>query len=206
MSDQHDSKSPEHDEMSRRDFVAMTVAAGIGVAAGATADAQARVIEMNVEIKTPDGTCDAAFFHPMTGASPAVIVWPDAFGLRPSMRDIGRTSHQLLDLRRQLDAHRRNDRGNLHEVADDASSDRAVADVVDHCLRDQPVLRIADQRHHPLARLARIDEQDQPRTETARLAGHTLIWPLDDLTLRLEGDLTLERAVEIGASATPYAP
>ena len=51
-----------------------------------------------------------------------------------------------------------------------------------------------------------LDEQDQPRTETARLAGHTLIWPLDDLTLRLEGDLTLERAVEIGASATPYAP
>lgn len=50
-----------------------------------------------------------------------------------------------------------------------------------------------------------LDEQDQPRTETARLAGHTLIWPLDDLTLRLEGDLTLARAIEIGASATPYA-
>jgi hypothetical protein len=50
-----------------------------------------------------------------------------------------------------------------------------------------------------------LDEQDQPRTETARLAGHTLIWPLDDLTLRLEGDLSLERALEIGASATPYA-
>jgi len=90
MADQRNSKSPEQDEISRRDFVAMTVAAGIGVAAGATADAQARVTETNVEIKTPDGTCDAAFFHPMTGASPAVIVWPDAFGLRPSMRDIGR--------------------------------------------------------------------------------------------------------------------
>jgi carboxymethylenebutenolidase len=90
MADQPDSKRPEQDEISRRDFVAMTVAAGIGVAAGATADAQARVTETNVEIKTPDGTCDAAFFHPMTGASPAVIVWPDAFGLRPSMRDLGR--------------------------------------------------------------------------------------------------------------------
>lgn len=51
-----------------------------------------------------------------------------------------------------------------------------------------------------------LDEQDRPRTETARLAGHTLIWPLDELTLRLEGDLSLERAVEIGASATPYSP
>ncbi len=50
-----------------------------------------------------------------------------------------------------------------------------------------------------------LDEQDLPRTETARLAGHTLIWPLDDLTLRLEGDLSLERALEIGASATPYS-
>ena len=50
-----------------------------------------------------------------------------------------------------------------------------------------------------------LDEQDRPRTETARLAGHTLIWPLDDVTMRLEGDLSLERAVEIGSSATPYS-
>jgi hypothetical protein len=49
-----------------------------------------------------------------------------------------------------------------------------------------------------------LDDQDQPRTETARLAGHTLIWPAGNVTLRLEGDLSLERAVEIGASAAPY--
>jgi len=49
-----------------------------------------------------------------------------------------------------------------------------------------------------------LDEQGRPRTETARLAGHTLIWPDGDVTLRLEGDLTLERAVEIGGSAAPY--
>ena len=41
-------------------------------------------------IKTPDGTCDAAFIHPTTGAHPAVLIWPDAFGLRPAMRDIGK--------------------------------------------------------------------------------------------------------------------
>ena len=46
--------------------------------------------ETNVEIKTPDGTCDAAFIHPATGAHPAVIIWPDAFGLRPSMRDMAK--------------------------------------------------------------------------------------------------------------------
>ena len=41
------------------------------------------------------------------------------------------------------------------------------------------------------------------RTETARLAGHTLIWPRGDTTLRLEGDLTLEEAVRIAESALP---
>jgi hypothetical protein len=49
-----------------------------------------------------------------------------------------------------------------------------------------------------------LDDQERPRTETARLAGHTLIWPAGDVTLRLEGDLSLEQAVEIGSSAAPY--
>jgi hypothetical protein len=48
------------------------------------------VVETNVDIKTPDGTCDAAFIHPATGSHPAVIIWPDAFGLRPSLREMGR--------------------------------------------------------------------------------------------------------------------
>jgi hypothetical protein len=49
-----------------------------------------------------------------------------------------------------------------------------------------------------------LDVEGNPRTESARLAGHTLIWPVGDITLRLEGDLNLERAVEIGSSAVPY--
>jgi carboxymethylenebutenolidase len=48
------------------------------------------VVETEVEIKTPDGTCDAAFIHPKTGSHPGVLIWPDAFGLRPAMRDIGK--------------------------------------------------------------------------------------------------------------------
>ena len=48
------------------------------------------VVETAVQIKTPDGTCDAMFIHPTTGSHPAVLIWPDAFGLRPSMRDIGK--------------------------------------------------------------------------------------------------------------------
>lgn len=39
------------------------------------------------------------------------------------------------------------------------------------------------------------------RTESARLAGHTLIWLGGDTTLRLEGELSLERAVEIAESS-----
>ena len=42
------------------------------------------VVEKSVEIKTPDGTCDAVFIHPSTGSHPGVLIWPDAFGLRPS--------------------------------------------------------------------------------------------------------------------------
>jgi len=79
----------EHDELTRRDFVSMTVAAGLAAAAGTEISAQ-QPAERTVEIKTPDGTCDAAFIHPATGAHPAVIIWPDAFGLRPSMRDMAK--------------------------------------------------------------------------------------------------------------------
>ena len=78
-----------NDELTRRDFVAMTVAAGISVATGNELAAQ-QIVETNVEIKTPDGTCDAAFIHPAAGAHPGVIIWPDAFGLRPSMRDMAK--------------------------------------------------------------------------------------------------------------------
>jgi carboxymethylenebutenolidase len=48
------------------------------------------VVEKDVEIKTPDGTCDAAFIHPASGAHAGVLLWPDAFGLRPSMREMGK--------------------------------------------------------------------------------------------------------------------
>ena len=79
----------ENDELTRRDFVT-TVAAGIVAATGADLAGQQQVTETNVEIKTPDGTCDAAFITPATGAHPAVIIWPDAFGLRPSMRNMAK--------------------------------------------------------------------------------------------------------------------
>ena len=75
-------------ELRRRDFVALSVAAGM--AGSAMPALAANVVEKDVTIKTADGVCDAAYFHPATGAHAAVIIWTDAFGLRPSMRDMGR--------------------------------------------------------------------------------------------------------------------
>jgi carboxymethylenebutenolidase len=80
----------ESDDITRRDFVTMTVAAGIAAATGTQGSAQPLVTEANVEIKTADGMCDAAFIHPARGAHAAVLIWPDAFGLRPAMRDMAR--------------------------------------------------------------------------------------------------------------------
>ena len=79
---------PEAD-LSRREFVALSVATGLAAAAG-SAHAALAVSETEVSIKTTDGTCDAAFFHPVSGKHPAVLIWPDAFGLRPTMRAMGR--------------------------------------------------------------------------------------------------------------------
>jgi carboxymethylenebutenolidase len=77
--------------MARRHFVAVTVAAGLTVTAGVDATAKGLpVIETDVTIKTSDGACDAAFLHPQSGSYAGVLLWPDAFGLRPAMRDMAR--------------------------------------------------------------------------------------------------------------------
>src|SRR5689334_22497771 len=93
----NDPKTPKepknNDETSsdfhRRDFVTMSVAAGLA-AAGSAAAKELEVVETDVQIKTPDGTCDAAFIHPKSGSHPGVLIWPDAFGLRPSMREMAK--------------------------------------------------------------------------------------------------------------------
>lgn len=78
------------EDLKRREFFAVSVAAaGIGATA-VSVEAADNIVETDVEIKTPDGTCDAAFIHPKSGSHPAVIIWPDAFGLRPAMRDMAK--------------------------------------------------------------------------------------------------------------------
>jgi carboxymethylenebutenolidase len=76
-------------ELSRRQFGALGFGAGVVAMLPAVANA-AEVTASEVTIKTPDGTCDAHFVHPAKGASAAVLVWPDIFGLRDSFRDMGK--------------------------------------------------------------------------------------------------------------------
>ncbi|PWU10420.1 MAG: dienelactone hydrolase [Terriglobia bacterium] len=78
-----------HQGRSRREFVAVS-AAGLVAASGSASAASLMVVEENVEIKTPDGTCDAAFIHPATGSHPGVLIWTDAFGLRPAFREMAK--------------------------------------------------------------------------------------------------------------------
>src|SRR5436190_11422757 len=92
MDDKRESEKLQKDgaDLSRPDFLALSVAAGLAAATGSTLAAVQQVVETDVTIKMPDGTCDAAFIHPATGSHPGVLIWADAFGLRPSMREIGK--------------------------------------------------------------------------------------------------------------------
>ena len=79
-----------HDpDVTRRTF-GLTAAATVVLAAG-SAYADAEVVETDVAVKTPDGSADAALFHPAgAGPWPAVLIWTDILGLRPVFRQMGR--------------------------------------------------------------------------------------------------------------------
>lgn len=74
--------------VTRRQFGAV-VGAGIALMLPRVANAVA-VTEADVTIATPDGQCDAYFVHPSTGTAPAVLFWPDIFGLRPATRQMSK--------------------------------------------------------------------------------------------------------------------
>jgi carboxymethylenebutenolidase len=76
-------------DLSRRQFGALTLGVGLTAMLPRLADA-ADTTESEVEIKTPDGTCDAYLVHPVKGKHPAVLIWPDIFGLRPAFRQMGK--------------------------------------------------------------------------------------------------------------------
>ena len=81
--DDFDEFSRRASEVSRRQFGAMALAAGLTAALPRLASAT-ETKGADVEIKTPDGTCDAYVVHPAKGKHPAVLIWPDIFGLPPA--------------------------------------------------------------------------------------------------------------------------
>ena len=75
--------------VTRREFSALLGGAGMAMLLPQVVNAVA-VTESDVTVTTPDGTCDCYFVHPVTGTAPAVLFWPDIFGLRPAMRQMGK--------------------------------------------------------------------------------------------------------------------
>ena len=74
-----------------RRSVVLTLSSVAAVAGLPTAAFAANVVETDVMVPTPDGSADAALFHPAgSGSWPAVLMWPDILGLRPVFRDMGR--------------------------------------------------------------------------------------------------------------------
>ena len=74
--------------VTRRQF-GVLLGAGIAMMLPQVANAVA-VTDADVTVKTPDGTADCYFVHPSTGTAAGVLLWPDIFGLRPAMRQMGK--------------------------------------------------------------------------------------------------------------------
>lgn len=73
--------------LTRRSFGLITLGAGLAAALPRLANA-ADTKATEVDIKTPAGTADAYFVHPSKGKHPAVLVWPDIYGLRPAFKEM----------------------------------------------------------------------------------------------------------------------
>jgi dienelactone hydrolase len=73
--------------LSRREFAALTGAAGFAMLLPVPANA-AEIDGKDVAITTPDGVCDAYFVAPSAGKHPGVLIWPDIMGLRPAFRQM----------------------------------------------------------------------------------------------------------------------
>ena len=73
--------------LTRREFGALSVGASIVMMLPRAANAvDATVTE--IDVPTPDGVADCYLAHPVTGSHPAVVIWPDARGIRNTYRQL----------------------------------------------------------------------------------------------------------------------
>jgi carboxymethylenebutenolidase len=85
--DDFDGFSRRSEGLTRRKFGLTALGAGLAIALprlALAAETQGR----DVDIKTPAGTADAYFVHPAKGRHPAVLIWPDIFGLRLAFKQM----------------------------------------------------------------------------------------------------------------------
>jgi carboxymethylenebutenolidase len=68
-------------DLTRRQFGALSIGTGAAMVLPRAANAL-EVTAATVDVATPDGVADCHFVHPVSGAHPAVLIWPDARGLR----------------------------------------------------------------------------------------------------------------------------
>src|SRR5437763_10300300 len=91
MCDSDNNQGDIADTSFTRRSVVLTMSSAVAVAGLPTSALAANVVETDVMVPTPDGSADAALFHPAgAGSWPAVLMWPDILGLRPVFRDMGR--------------------------------------------------------------------------------------------------------------------
>ena len=77
-------------KLTRRQFGAVSAGAGLAaILLPRAANAQSTT-EAEIDVTTPDGVCDSYFVHPSSGAHAGVLIWPDAFGLRPAKRQMAK--------------------------------------------------------------------------------------------------------------------
>lgn len=89
MCDEQTERDLDELGVSRRSFA--VIAGSVGLVAAFPAGAAGHAVkEQDVVVTTPDGQIDAYFVAPAKGRHPAVLIWPDIFGLRPAMRQMGK--------------------------------------------------------------------------------------------------------------------
>src|SRR5947207_2634117 len=74
--------------VTRKQFGAM-LGAGVAMMLPRVANA-VTVTESEVTVTTPDGAADCYVVHPASGTAAGGLLWPDIFGLRPAMRQMGK--------------------------------------------------------------------------------------------------------------------
>jgi carboxymethylenebutenolidase len=79
--------------LSRRDFAALgagVAMAGCAATSGGMTAGGNDISEAMVQITTADGIADGFFVHPVDGAHPGIVMWPDIAGLREAKKIMAR--------------------------------------------------------------------------------------------------------------------